>query len=80
MLKPLTMFLEERLADYVMDSKFPLLKELLITIVQSPEQEKYADFLDEFYRQIQKKVSFGEEGKGLILAHPDVHRMLKSVV
>lgn len=80
MLKPLTVFLEERLGDYVLDSKFPLLKELLITIVQSPQQEKYGDFLDEFYRQIQKKVTFGAEGKGLILAHPDTHRMLKLVV
>lgn len=50
MLKPFTTFLEERLHDYVVDSKFPLLRELLITIVQSPEQEKYGDFLDEFYR------------------------------
>jgi len=79
-LKPVSTFLEERLEDYVTDIKFPLLKEVLISIVEQPETEKYDDFLDEFYRQIQRKVSFGAEGKGLVIAHPDTHRMLKAVV
>ena len=50
LLKPFTTFLEERLGDYLTDLKFPLLKELLLCIVESPEQERYEDFLDEFYR------------------------------
>lgn len=80
LLKPFTTFLEERLPEYLTDLKFPLLRELLLAIVESTEQERYDDFMDEFYRQLQKKVQVGVEGKGLVLAHPDTHRILKNMV
>ena len=79
-LKPVTTFLEERLPEYLLDNKFTLLGAIMTAIVESDDQSRFEDFLDEFYRQIQKKVSFGAEGKGLVLAHPDTHRMLRGLV
>ena len=44
--------------------------------------EDHSDFLDEFFRQIQKKASYEKEGsaKGPLFGHPDLHRVLKDLV
>lgn len=44
--------------------------------------EEHSDFLDELFRQIQKKASYEKEGsvKGPLFGHPDFHRVLKDLV
>ena len=44
--------------------------------------KEHDDFLDEMLREITKKVSFEKNSseKGLLLAHPDTHRLLKELV
>ncbi len=44
--------------------------------------EEYSDLLDEMFRQVQKKVSYEKDNtdKGILLGHPDLHRVLKELV
>jgi hypothetical protein len=44
--------------------------------------EEHSDFLDELFRQIQKKASYEKEGsaKEPLFGHPDLHRVLKDLV
>ena len=44
--------------------------------------EEYQDLIDEMLRQVQKKVSFEKDSsdKGILLGHPDLHRVIKELV
>ena len=81
-MKPLETFFEEHLQYYLEEiNKNPLLKALLKTIVELGFGEEHQDLTDEMFRQVQKKAPYEKDGeKGILLGHPDLHRVLKDLV
>jgi uncharacterized protein with von Willebrand factor type A (vWA) domain len=82
-LKPLATFFEEHLQFYLEEmNKNPLLKGVLKAIVELGLSEEHQDLTDEMLRYLQKKGQYekGSQEKGILLGHPDLHRVLKELV
>jgi hypothetical protein len=81
-MKPMEQFFEEHLQFYLAEiNKNPLLRGLLKAIVEVGYSEEHQDLTDEMFRQLQKKSQYGtSEEKGILLGHPDLHRVLKDLV
>jgi hypothetical protein len=81
-LKPLETFFEEHLQYHLEEiNKNPLLKAVLKAIVELGFGEEHQDLTDEMLRQVQKKAPYEKDGeKGILLGHPDLHRVLKDLV
>jgi hypothetical protein len=81
-LKPLESFFEEHLQYHLEEiNKNPLLKAVLKAIVELGFGEEHQDLTDEMLRQVQKKAPYEKDGeKGILLGHPDLHRVLKDLV
>ena len=63
-------------------TKFPVLRCVLQAIVELGCLEEHQDLIDEMFRQVQKKESYEKDNteKGILLGHPDLHRVFKELV
>ena len=78
-IKPLETFLEEHLIQYLLDiNKNPILKMVLKGVIELGYAEEHQDLFDELHRQLFKVTNYGSE-KGILLGHPDIHRVIKEL-
>ena len=63
-------------------NKNPLLKGVLKAIVEVGLSEEHQDLTDEMLRHVQKNGQYEKDSqnKGILLGHPDLHRVLKELV
>ncbi len=79
-MKPLDIFYEEHLSDHLTDSKSALFREFMLALPLTADSERHADFVDELLRQLQKRATFADGTKGLVIGHPDTHRLIKDLI